>query len=79
MTMWRMSSLAFILISLLLSVVPVLVTVRSQTTSTPPLQVTVFTPKPGDVVGINGLGESLHIHTHSHIHYISAAATYSVE
>jgi len=58
MTMWRMSSLAFILISLLLSVVtvPVPVTVRSQTTSTPPLQVTVFTPKPGDVMGINGLG-----------------------
>lgn len=60
MPMWRMSSLAFLLISLLLSVVtvPVPVTVRSQTTSTgaPPLQVTVFTPKPGDVMGINGLG-----------------------
>jgi len=51
-----MSSLAFILISLLLSVVTVPVTVRSQIASTPPLQVTVFTPKPGDVMGINGLG-----------------------
>jgi len=53
-----MSSLVFLIISLMLSIV----TVRSQSTSTgssssvPPIQVTVFTPKPGDVMGVGGLG-----------------------
>jgi len=61
MTMGRMTSLSCIIliISLMLSVVTVPVTVQSQAvngSSTPPIQVTVFTPRPGDVMGINGLG-----------------------